>query len=234
MSNINKKELSEALREAMDKEMLHTREAARLLNINPCYISMALNEKSWDHLGISAWQRIEDWLLTREPLKIYKFPEGEEVFVPKPYKPKEKPLGLRPLYLKEDLQKPQKAEEDDSLMHLPEPREEGQQATGARRQKEKSTPEKKQVLLMLNRSEIEALDKKFKPLFVQIENILAEISNIKQNATMQNRYINEVRNDVEKLKSLPQPSAVLSVPEEKPSKKSRYFAFKQVFNIQQK
>jgi regulator of replication initiation timing len=88
MSTINRKEISEALVEALNKENIHTREAARLLNLNPVYVSMAKNPNSWDHLGITAWTRLEDWLFTRGPLSEYKIPEGEEI-----YKPKERPVS---------------------------------------------------------------------------------------------------------------------------------------------
>jgi hypothetical protein len=36
MSEINKKQISEALIKAMQREELHTRETAQKLNLNPC------------------------------------------------------------------------------------------------------------------------------------------------------------------------------------------------------
>jgi hypothetical protein len=78
----SRKDISDALRAAIEKENLHTRGAAVCLNINPIYVSMCLNENSWDHLGKTAWARIEDWFYTKAPLLDYEIPEGEEIFVP--------------------------------------------------------------------------------------------------------------------------------------------------------
>jgi hypothetical protein len=142
----NKKELSEALREAMDKEGLHTRDAARLLNINPCYISMALNDKSWDHLGISAWERIEDWMFTRGPLAEYKFPEGEAVFIPKAYVPKAKK---------------ETAPEEHSPAAI----------ISAKKQKikkQRSDPQRRALVLELNRKEIDEIKTDFSKLYAMV------------------------------------------------------------------
>lgn len=79
MNDLNKKELSETLKEHIDRESLHSREVARILNLIPAYISMARNEKSWEHLPKHAWERIADWFYTRGPLSEYKRPEGEAV-----------------------------------------------------------------------------------------------------------------------------------------------------------
>lgn len=83
---MDKLTISEALVKAMDNEDIHTREAGRILNIAPFYVSMAKNPKMHDSMSRAAWERIEDWFLSRIPLNSYKFPEGEEV-----WKPKEKP-----------------------------------------------------------------------------------------------------------------------------------------------
>lgn len=83
METIDKKSISEALREAMNKEELHTRQAAKFLNLNPGYISMCLNPNSWDAMGKTAWLRLEDWFNRREPLTAFTIPEGEEIWKPK-------------------------------------------------------------------------------------------------------------------------------------------------------
>lgn len=80
---IDKKQLSSALIEAMDKEELHTSECARLLNVKPCYISMARSEKSWDAMGRAPWIRIEEWLNTRAPLKEFVIPKDEPITIRK-------------------------------------------------------------------------------------------------------------------------------------------------------
>jgi hypothetical protein len=91
MSDINKKQISEALIKAMQREELHTREAAHLLNLNPCYISMAQNPNSWDAMGKASWIRLEEWFNTNSPLGLFQIPEGEEI-----WKPKEKTVKSEP------------------------------------------------------------------------------------------------------------------------------------------
>jgi hypothetical protein len=83
MSTINKKEISDALKTALNREELHSREAAKFLNLNPCYISMAQNPNSWDAMGKTAWLRLEAWLDTREAISVFQIPYGEEVWQPK-------------------------------------------------------------------------------------------------------------------------------------------------------
>ena len=87
MSTINKKQISEALIKAMQREELHTREAAQKLNLNPCYLSMAQNPNSWDAMGKASWIRLEEWFNTNSPLGLFTIPAGEEI-----WKPKEKPV----------------------------------------------------------------------------------------------------------------------------------------------
>jgi hypothetical protein len=90
----DKKAISAALIEQMNREELHTREAARFLNINPCYISMAKNENSWDAMGLKVWYRLNDWYVSNGKLSEFVIPEGEEIWQPKakPVKP-EKPAA---------------------------------------------------------------------------------------------------------------------------------------------
>lgn len=83
MSTLTRKEISEALREAMNREDLANRAAAQKLNLNPCYISMALNPNSWDSMGKAAWARLEEWVDTREALGQFEIPAGEEIWKPK-------------------------------------------------------------------------------------------------------------------------------------------------------
>jgi len=83
MTTTDRKQISDALKEAMNKEDLHTRATAKALNLNPCYISMAQNPKSWDSMSNPAWTRLEEWYETREPLKLFQIPDGEPVFTPK-------------------------------------------------------------------------------------------------------------------------------------------------------
>jgi hypothetical protein len=80
MTPQDKKEISASLMEHMNREELHTSEAARLLNLNPCYISMAKSEKSWDSMGKAAWERLMEWFNTRCNIRDFQIPEGEEIF----------------------------------------------------------------------------------------------------------------------------------------------------------
>jgi hypothetical protein len=83
MDNIRKRVLMDSLKEAMSKEDLNTRAAARCLNLNPCYLSMAQNPNSWDAMGKAPWERIELWADTRDKLSSFVIPEGEEIWKPK-------------------------------------------------------------------------------------------------------------------------------------------------------
>jgi hypothetical protein len=83
MNPASRQMIMEALREAMSKEELHTRGAAQALNLNPCYVSMALNPKSWDSMGKAPWIRLTNWYNTREPLGSFQIPDGEEIWKPK-------------------------------------------------------------------------------------------------------------------------------------------------------
>lgn len=83
MNTTLKKQISEALKEAMNREDLHTRETAKYLNLNPCYVSMAQNEKSWDSMGKTPWIRLEEWFRIRGPISEFLIPAGEEIWKPK-------------------------------------------------------------------------------------------------------------------------------------------------------
>ena len=83
MNPASRQMIMEALKEAMSKEELHTRGAAQDLNLNPCYVSMALNPKSWDSMGKAPWIRLAEWFNTREPLGSFQIPDGEEIWKPR-------------------------------------------------------------------------------------------------------------------------------------------------------
>jgi hypothetical protein len=75
-----RKQISAALIEHLEREELHSGQAAAFLNLNPCYISMAKSEKSWGAMSNTAWARLEEWFNTRENIKDFVIPEGEEIF----------------------------------------------------------------------------------------------------------------------------------------------------------
>jgi hypothetical protein len=77
----NEKELlSAALQEAMSREELGRSETAKLLNLNPCYVSMACRQNQWPSMGKTPWIRIAEWASTRMPLKAFVIPEGEPIY----------------------------------------------------------------------------------------------------------------------------------------------------------
>lgn len=94
MENINKSQLSAALKNALKDEHLWSRDAAGYLNINPIYVSFMLNPNSFDKCGSTAWKRLNEWFLTKEPLSSFKFPEGEPVWQPKKEEPNVKGPGV--------------------------------------------------------------------------------------------------------------------------------------------
>lgn len=107
MGTLNKEQISDALIEAMNKEDLHTRAAAGHLNLNPCYISMAQNPKSWDSMSNPAWVRLEEWYGTRGPIALFEIPDGEEI-----WKPKERYNGVRKEAVSMGLRAPNKNKEE--------------------------------------------------------------------------------------------------------------------------
>jgi len=79
MNDIAKQSASIRLRKAMELEKITTNETARQLNIKPQYLSMALNEKTWNKLSKAAWDRILFWVNSGETLHHFKIPNGEVV-----------------------------------------------------------------------------------------------------------------------------------------------------------
>jgi hypothetical protein len=109
---MDKKAISEHLINALNKEDIHTREAAKFLNLNPCYVSMARNENSWDAMGKASWTRLEEWHLTRDKISQFNIPEGEEI-----WKPKEK----SPDASKKDVIKHKKQKETGNVPKMEDP-----------------------------------------------------------------------------------------------------------------
>jgi len=109
-----KRQIVASLIEHMEREELHTGQAAQCLNMNPIYVSMAKSEKSWDSMGKKPWERLAEWFATRANIKDFVIPEGEEIFkkperapsaritepdVPKVKKVKEEPEEYSPANL---------------------------------------------------------------------------------------------------------------------------------------
>lgn len=83
-------QISQHLVECMEREELHGVEAAKCLNMNPCYISMAKNIRSWHSMGDAPWLRLAEWFNSRLPIKDFIIPEGEKIYEPVPRKTGEK------------------------------------------------------------------------------------------------------------------------------------------------
>jgi hypothetical protein len=66
----------------MSKEDLTTREAAKALNLNPCYLSMARYPKSWNSMSKDAWYRLTQWHNSRGKITEFKLPDDEAIWKP--------------------------------------------------------------------------------------------------------------------------------------------------------
>lgn len=60
----------------MELEKLSTKDTASYLGLNPTYISMFLNEKSWPKCPAYAFDRLIHWCNHGTTLKAYNHPEG--------------------------------------------------------------------------------------------------------------------------------------------------------------
>jgi hypothetical protein len=94
MTEQDKKELAAHFNEALEHEDLHLSQAARFLNLNPCYITWIRNEKYWSDISAAAWSRFEAWHLTRGKLSDFQVPEGEAIWEKKKPAPKTEPEGI--------------------------------------------------------------------------------------------------------------------------------------------
>ena len=75
--------ISEHLIDALNKEDLTTRDAAKALNLSPGYVSMAKNPKLWGSMSKDAWYRLTQWHNSRGKITEFKIPEDESIFMPK-------------------------------------------------------------------------------------------------------------------------------------------------------
>jgi hypothetical protein len=91
MNDIAKQSCIERLKKAIDLERMTTGDAARHLNLNPSYVSMALNEKHWKKMPRSAWDRLIQWCNSGSTLSHFKIPEGEVI-----WQSKKKNLTFKP------------------------------------------------------------------------------------------------------------------------------------------
>jgi len=74
--------ISEHLSDAITKEDLPKREASRYLNLNPIYITMALNERYWSSMSKDAWYRLIQWHNSRGKISEFSIPDDEPIWKP--------------------------------------------------------------------------------------------------------------------------------------------------------
>jgi hypothetical protein len=85
--------ISEHLIDAMSKEDLTTREAAKALNLNPCYVSMARNPKNWNSMSKDAWYRLTQWHNSRGKITEFEISDDEPIWEPTVKQPENKLSG---------------------------------------------------------------------------------------------------------------------------------------------
>lgn len=76
------KAIADHLTDALLKEDLSRRDAAAYLNLNPCYITMAMNPKFYDSMSRVAKDRIKEWHDSRDLISAFQIPAGEELWKP--------------------------------------------------------------------------------------------------------------------------------------------------------
>jgi hypothetical protein len=167
----DRKQISAALIEHLEREELHSGQAAAYLNLNPCYISMAKNEKSWDAMGKKPWDRLEEWFNTRENIKDFVIPEGEEI-----WKKPERDPSTR--ITEPDVPKARKHKEEPdehSPANLTPPKFPADRVISHKNPTKKEKPGKS-VKLVINQAEIEALRKDVEALKALYEQFVQEYS----------------------------------------------------------
>jgi hypothetical protein len=83
------KEASGKLYHALKTEHLWTKDAAKLLNINPVYVTMMMNPSTFNKTSKAAHERLKEWIETGDTISNFKYPEGEKTWEPTPPAAKE-------------------------------------------------------------------------------------------------------------------------------------------------
>lgn len=230
IEHADKKAIQEHLLEAIDREEMHSRQVALCLNLNPCYISMAKNEKSWDAMGAKAWERLAEWHQTRLPLSEFRIPEGEEIFVPKPYQPKEKAAGEK----QKAKEKPVKKLTDSSTEHpiIAESDEHSPDNLLPDKDQVKNSDAKKRLLLSLNKIELEDLREKYENCMLKITELETGLYDLQQSYFV---FTDETLPVIlARIEALERKNNNIPVIQDMPDKAPRYFALRNIINIHQK
>lgn len=196
MTPQDKKEISEALIEAMNKENLHTRGVAEKLNLNPSYISMAKNPNYWDSMGKLAWERLEKWLDSRLKISEFQIPEGEELWKPNKKTKNAMEEPVKPLKVKD-------IEHDDITPGGPQ--------VAVKPKKEKKEKNRKSVKPMLNQREMAKMNQRVESLEEEVESQQNDLAKFEESISDLKQRIEDVETGISHLVTIPKPE-----PENKP------------------
>lgn len=78
MNNVTKEKISMAVIKACEDEKLMYKEAAKVFNTEPLYMTYLKNPKYWDTIPRKVWDKFHTWLYSGKKLKEYKMPETFE------------------------------------------------------------------------------------------------------------------------------------------------------------
>lgn len=78
MNNVTKEKISMAVIKACEDENLMYKEAAKVFNTEPLYMTYLKNPKYWDTIPGKVWDKFHAWLYSGKKLKEYKMPGSYE------------------------------------------------------------------------------------------------------------------------------------------------------------
>lgn len=78
MNNVTQEKISMAVIKACEDEKLMYKEAAKVFNTEPLYMTYLKNPKYWDTIPRKVWDKFHAWLYSGKKLKEYKMPESYE------------------------------------------------------------------------------------------------------------------------------------------------------------
>lgn len=78
MNNVTKEKISMAVIKACEDEKLMYKDAAKVFNTEPLYMTYLKNPKYWDTIPMKVWDKFHTWLYSGKKLKEYKMPETFE------------------------------------------------------------------------------------------------------------------------------------------------------------
>lgn len=78
MNNVTQEKISMAVIKACEDEKLMYKEAAKVFNTEPLYMTYLKNPKYWDTIPGKVWDKFHAWLYSGKKLREYKMPETFE------------------------------------------------------------------------------------------------------------------------------------------------------------